>query len=100
MNMPFRCDSCGKINLQDAEALEVRSITRVVFAEGFVCKHCEKWSHVFLYTVSLLESLARLPKPGHKKFHYKLLKLVKKSEGLWSKVKRGKSTDKDMASPR
>ena len=86
MQLPFRC-VCGSEQMVDVEQMEIRPVSKLLKAEGYVCPHGQ-WNPVFYLTLSLEEQMKKLNRipVTHRNFRYYFSKTLRKAAGVQKKV--------------
>lgn len=83
-DLPWVCRSCGGLNMVNFERLVRWPVSKVIFAEGFICKHCHGRVIVFHTTTLLNDAINKLNghNPLSNTFQYHFAKIVKNARRI------------------
>lgn len=86
IEFPWKCRKCGAETMININDLESRPLSKIVMEQGYKCK-CGAWEAVSRTSLSLEEAMSKLMRysPGHPKFEYHFLALVRKATGMMEK---------------
>lgn len=84
MEIPWICRDCRAENWIDLECLEKWPLDRLMSAMGYVCNNCGMREAISYTTPSMRAAERKLTRyaPGHKKFQFVLVSLIRKQSGV------------------